>query len=358
MERSENSNSDSKNETVTTEIVDGKLVSTIDGWYQVATKDNDGEAHIHTLYKHSTKTRPQPTDIEQHFVRQAPPAEIRATRRKRTSRPDKLAVAFGDAHAPFEDSRCFDLLNQVTIDWQPDEVVILGDMLDLPAQSKFETRKEWVDLTQVAIDGLHTYLSQLRANNPNAKMTWVDGNHDIRFERDIRRNAGELLGIKRANAEHELGVLTLSYLMRLNELEINYIGGYPRADYYLTDNLKAKHGDRIRNGGSTASVIANQEQVSTISGHNHRLELASRTVNHRNGARFIISATAGTFADISGRVPSYSFATDELGQVVTQYENWQQGLLLAEYTPDINQITPIHIQDGSLIYGGRTYKAL
>lgn len=67
---------------------------------------------------------------------------------------------------------------------------------------------------------------------------------------------------------------------------------------------------------------------------------------------------AGTFADISGRVPSYSYATDEQQQVVRHYENWQNGMGVVEYNDRVHQITPIHIQDGSFIYGGKTYKAL
>ena len=44
----------------TVEQIGDKTVSTIEGWYEVVTKDSEGVAQIHRLYKHSTKTRPNP----------------------------------------------------------------------------------------------------------------------------------------------------------------------------------------------------------------------------------------------------------------------------------------------------------
>ena len=76
-----------KNETLTEYTEDdGRLVSQIDGWWEVVTKekreDGTDETFVTRVNKHSTKVRPAPVEVGiEMFSRQAKPTIIRPTKR-------------------------------------------------------------------------------------------------------------------------------------------------------------------------------------------------------------------------------------------------------------------------------------
>ena len=135
----------------------------------------------------------------------------------------------------------------------PDRVIFVGDMIDLPNMSRFEQRSDWAGSTQRSLDRYHSFLAQTRANAPNAEIVAIEGNHELRMDKMIRKDAAELLQIRRANAEKELALLTLRYLVRMDELDVKSVSGYPNAAYWINDNLKAVHGTNVAKGGSNAA---------------------------------------------------------------------------------------------------------
>lgn len=316
--------------------------------WQVVTKDADGQAQVHNLEGHRYASEPDIT--EDMFVRQAKPTIIRPNRTRAPKRTDRLGIVVPDiqigyrAGEPFHDEAAMQTVQEAIYQQQPDEVILIGDAVDLAPLSRHSQRGDWAGTTQQGIDRLHTFLAQTRSNAPNSKITLLAGNHENRMEGYIRRNAGELLGIRRANDADTLGVLTLEYLLRAKELEVNYIGGYPNNEYWITDNLKAVHGDTSRSNGSTASVMVKRFDQSVIFGHTHRIEVAHRTIQQRRGARYVLAASFGTLARVDGRVPSHRYATDERNQTVSYAPNWQQGYGIVEFNKDTHQVTPIHIQ--------------
>lgn len=346
-------------EKKTERIEDKNLVSEIEGWYEVVTKDNDGEAHVHRLYKHSTKTRPGFEEID--FINQAPSKIIRPTRRSKARRADELTLFIPDMQIGYRNGESFHdetamELGQIAIrETQPDRVVFLGDNLDLAPMSKFEQRPDWQNTTQQSIDRFSEYLAQTRANAPDAEIVVLEGNHEARFERNIREHNAELMGIRRANASKELGVLTLRFLLQADEMEIDYITGYPNGQYWLEDNLKARHGRMVRSGGSTASGMVRKEDSSTVFGHIHRHELQYRTIPTRSGNKQIYAVSFGTMAKIDGSIPSKDLTTDEYNRVVPKAENWQQGLGLIYHNDRLSQPMPVHILDGQMMIEGKSY---
>lgn len=333
-------------ESIKREYVDhenNQLVSEITGTWEAVTKDADGEAHIHTLHKHSKKVRPlfDGDDIENLLVRKAAPTIIRPTRRKAPTRNDQLTLVAGDAQVPFHDQDAFDRFQQEVVDSQPDNIVFVGDMVDLNAMSRFGTRPEWVGSTQSAIDEYHNFLAQTRANAPNANIHVVHGNHEQRMDDYIRKNAMEVLGLRRANMPKELAVLTLQYLVRYDDLDIQAIDGYPNGTLWLENNLKFTHGTNVAKGGSNAAKYLREERETTIYGHTHRMELAYRTFPQRIGAVTIAAASPGCLSMIDGSVPGYRHTIDSEGQVVKRAEDWQQGVLRIEHSRQNHQITPV-----------------
>ena len=332
-----------------------QLVST----WEMMHKDNDGEAHVTELHKYDEI--PDLSDVERHFITQAPPVRITPTKRRKPSRPDQLTLAAGDAQIgyrggePFHSEHAMEMFQTAVRELQPDNIVLTGDMVDLPAQGKYEQRSDWQNSTQASIDRFNGFLAQLRANAPDAKIAAVHGNHELRQESMLRRDAAELLGLRRANAEKELGVLTLQYLCRYDELEVEGVDGYPRAAYWLEDNLKVMHGTQTKRGGATAASYLRSEDESTIFGHDHRLQIGYRTIAQRLGHRTILAASPGCLADIDGRVPGRNYSTDEHNRTVLKAEDWQNGLLVITHSATSHDVTPVRITEDGMNIWGRHY---
>lgn len=327
--------------------------------WEAITKDNEGEAHIHTLHKF--EYAPDPVD-EALFISQAAPTIIRPSRRVKPAREDELTLVFGDAQIGYRGEEAFHsersmMLAQTAIrELMPDRVIYLGDMLDLPNMSRFEQRADWQGSTQKSLDRYHTFLSETRANAPNAEIVTMEGNHEVRMERMLRKDAADLMHIRRANAEKELGVLTLQFLLRMDELEVNHISGYPNGVYWLNDNMKAIHGTNVAKGGSNAAKYLRDEMTSTLFGHTHRVEMANRTIPTRTGSKTIVAASPGALASNEGHIPGHRYTTDNRNNTVLRAEDWQAGMLMVQTTKTAEHVTPVVFHGNEFAAWGRIYR--
>ena len=296
-------------------------------------------------------------------------APIKPAKVKQVKRPLKVAVFLpdpqigyrwygGEEWAPFHDERAIELAMQLIQKIQPDEVVNLGDMIDFPTLSRWPQEEAMQRTIQKSIDYTHEFLSKQRANAPKAKIVWVEGNHDLRLQNYVQANAAKISGLRRANMEHELPLLSLPYLLRLDEINVDYVGGYPKAEYYLSDSLKAKHGDCVKSSGRTAAAVVEREDVSTVFGHVHRTELAYKTRHGRKGPRTQFAHCPGALCLTNGQVPGFHTGTDVDMKPVTYYQDWQLGITVVHYDDD--QAHMQHIPFGNnyeALYEGKMYQA-
>lgn len=319
--------------------------------YQGFWKDNEGEAHVVDM---ESKTLEPEVDTGD-FIRQAAPTIVRPTRRKRPVRSDTVTLAFGDAQIPFQNERAMDLALVAVHEIQPDNVVLTGDMLDLPSLSRFEQRSEWAGRMQEAIDRYHLFLAEIRARHIG-RLAVVHGNHEERLPKFLRKDAAELIGIRRANAEKELGVLTIQYLARYDDLDVESVTGYPNGTLWLEDDLQVIHGTQAKKGGLSAANYLKNEQVSTIFGHDHRLQIAWQTRNTRKGGVEHVAASPGCLAMTDGSVPGYRFTTAESGEVVPHSQDWQQGVLLIQHNSNHHDVSPMRISDKGIHILDRYYE--
>lgn len=318
--------------------------------YQGFYKDNEGEAHVVDMESKSFEPQVDTGD----FIRQAAPTIVRPTRRKRPTRSDSVTLAFGDAQIPFHDERALSLALTAITEVQPDNVVLLGDMLDLPMQGRFLGRPEWANTVQESIDRFHLFLAEIRARHLG-RIAVIHGNHEERMPKMLRRDAAELIGLRRANAEKELGVLTLSYLCRYDELGVEAYTGYPNGRLWLEDNLQAIHGTETKRQGQSAVNYLRKEQVSTLYGHDHRLAVAWQTRNTRLGGVACVAASPGCLARTDGYVPSFAYSVDDMGDFVPRAEDWQQGGLLVLHNSRNHDIQPLRISEQGINIGGNYY---
>jgi hypothetical protein len=305
-------------------------------------------------------------------IHQAQPVNITAPKpAKQLKTKHKVAIALPDPQIggrflfdkgwdPFHDEAAMDVSLQIVsfleetdrIDW----VINLGDFLDLPSQGRFDQEAGFAGTTQRAIDRGHLFLQQQRAAaGPKAEIVLIEGNHDRRMEKYILSNSAAAWGLKRANMD-ALPVMSLPYLLRLDEIGVTYIDAYPAGAYWLTPSIRAIHGNKARSNGSTAAAYTNADpHISTIFGHAHRLEIQSRTVFNRDEAIRSVAVSPGCLCRVDGAVPSVNGSTHVDGTPAKYYENWQQGVAVITIENDVPYVELVEIRNGVAWFRGRKF---
>ena len=264
---------------------------------------------------------------------------------------------------PFHDDRAIDvalqILSSVSNDTRVDEVVNLGDFLDLPAHSRYDQHPNWQRTTQAAIDAGHRFLAKQRATTPHSRIVVLEGNHDKRITDTVLKFNAASAGLRRAEVPDDWPQLSAPFLLRTDDLRVEWLDGYPARKFWLNDYIKCIHGTIVRSSGSTASAYARSERTSTIFGHIHRVEVHHTTQQDRHGAVRLFAATPGCLCRVDGAVPSVKGAVDLSGRPIKNYEDWQQGMMVLHYRPDDPRysLDTIHIQDGWALYKGQEFTA-
>ena len=263
----------------------------------------------------------------------------------------------------FHDERAISVAMQVLAavvsDTRVDEIVNLGDFLDLPAHSRWDQHPAWQQTTQAAIDAGHRFLASQRATSPRSRIVVLEGNHDKRVYDTVLKFNAASAGLRRAEIPDDWPQLTAPFLLRTDDLQVEWLDGYPARKFWLNNWIKCIHGTIVRSSGSTASAYARSERTSTIFGHIHRIEMQHQTRRVRSGSRTNLAACPGCLCRVDGAVPGFKASTDIYGRSVQSWENWQQGIAVVYYEEGEGsfhvELVPIH--DGTCIFRGKTYAA-
>lgn len=313
--------------------------------YQGLTKDADGEVQIHDLEAASLVLKPKWADGPAWpVVQPADPVKIVPLRiKKRDGKGYKTAVILPDVQIgfrrdivtgeldPFHDEKAMDIAIQVIRELQPDLIINLGDLLDFAQFGKYTQEASFALTTQAGLNRAHKFLADQRANAPHAEIRLLEGNHSRRLPNMITNNAVAAFGLQRANEPESWPVMSVPHLLRLDELGVEFISGYPANITWINDRLACIHGHKVRSSGSTASAVVDDERVSIIFGHVHRIEAQSKTRNTREGARTVAAWSPGCLCRIDGAVPGVKGSTDIMGRPIKTAENWAQGLMVVTY---------------------------
>lgn len=268
----------------------------------------------------------------------------------------------GSKAVPFHDEASLDLSLSLVHAIKPDVVILLGDVLDFAELTlKYAVEQGFANTTQAALDAAYLYLVELRAAiRRSTQVVFMAGNHDERLPRLLEHNAKALLGLKKADT-NGWPALSVPHLLRLDELRVDYVDGYPANRFLLTDRLQAIHGVKVRSNGSTAkAVVDDLTGTSTVFGHIHRVEYSERTIHTPQGPKTIFGASPGCLCRIDGAVPSVRGGTSNSGRRITNFENWQQGIGVAHYDKDSVHYSNIVIRQKankrSAIWQGELYR--
>lgn len=348
--------------------------------YQTVTKNEAGEPEIHNLqaiqFSPAWETGPAWPVIEQ-----GPRIQLQKSKTK-VSRPKgwEEAVIVPDIQIgfyrkdnestelePIHDEKALSVALQLIEDINPNQVVMVGDNLDFAEFGKYLTAAPFKQLVQAAIDRATMLCAQIRSAAPNAKISWIAGNHEARMARYIQTNAEAAFGITKGKMKDELRdkwpAMSVPYLCRMDEFGIDYIPGYPESYVALNENIMVIHGHKVTSNGSTTTKYLNDAHVSVIYGHIHRTEYAYRTRLSKNGPRTVMAASPGCLCRIDGAVPSTKSGADEFGRpMLMGAENWQQGMAVVQYQPsgvgnEWFNYEPMWIYNGRGFFRGKEYLA-
>lgn len=264
---------------------------------------------------------------------------------------------FDTFHDPVAIACAMSVLNYLQRKHGVDQVLWLGDFLDLPEQSRWAQEPSFARTTQSAIEEGYNILAKAKALAPDAHHVLIEGNHDKRLGDYSKRNAMASYGLKRADAPESWPVLSVPYLLRLDELGVEYIDAWPAGEYWINDKLRAIHGHKVASSSSTANLtVKDSPNISTIFGHIHRIEMQYKTIHERTGPIRSVAHSPGCLCRVDGAVPSFHSATHLSGKPAVHWENWQQGLSVVWYHPDGRfHIIPIHIMDGWTVFDGMEF---
>jgi hypothetical protein len=218
---------------------------------------------------------------------------------------------------------------------------------------------EFVLTTQAALDRGHEYLAQQRAAaGPDAEIWLLGGNHDNRLELSVARNTMAALRLRQAKAPDSWPVLSIPFLLRLEDLDVTYVGSYPAGRIKLAEAhgeqtpLYALHGEKL-----DMKKQASSERQSTIQGHTHHVSMHCETYEVDGQAQQVQSWTLGCLCRIDGAVPSTKGGTDEFGRPYKRQESWQHAVGVLTETSNGWWIEPIMVHDGIAFYKGKEFVA-
>jgi hypothetical protein len=302
----------------------------------------------------------------------ASPARITPSRRKPEKRDHKVLYVFSDAQVdyrrmedgeliPIHDERALVVGRMICKDVMPDEIINLGDTVDLAALSRFKPDSDHFHRTLgPSFQRVHDYYAELLADSPWAKVVEVDSNHNTRLKDFMLKNAPDLYGFRRPGDTDKYPMFTYPYMANLGHLGVEWISGYGAAEYiygaeYDKPPIIFKHGKSSVSGGSTAAKESRENPYNhVVRGHSHKIEGAYRTT--RQG-EYLGSFVVGAACRITGEVPSYHSAVDDEGEVVKYQENWQQGVMVIRDYEGEYDFDQIPIRDGKAWYQGKEYDA-
>lgn len=170
-----------------------------------------------------------------------------------------LAVLWPDTHRPYHHVKANHLILNVIADLAPKELVLLGDFADFYSISKHKKDPRISILLEEEVDSINQGLNEIDLAAPNAKKTYIEGNHENRLERFIASECPQLFGITECQTLFGLDE-------RPNWKWISY--GPGQKHRILDTDLMARHEPL----GSSAKSSLAKSMGSLVYGHIHRIE--------------------------------------------------------------------------------------
>jgi predicted phosphodiesterase len=176
--------------------------------------------------------------------------------------PDGKTIILSDIHMPYHDDLALDVAMEYADEYEPDNILINGDLGDFFACSKWENNPEERHLKD-EIESCRAFLAHLRERFPEANIIYKLGNHEERWNRYLWVKAQELVGCKFVSYESIFG---------LDESNVVLVNS--RNKIKIGEHLTIIHGHELRTSAVSPVNFARTMQmnmnVCAIGGHMHQ----------------------------------------------------------------------------------------
>ena len=234
-------------------------------------------------------------------------------------------VGIFDVHVPDHDTRLWASFLAWCRDERPREVIIGGDFLEMESCSEHGGVARPAMFTEDIAAG-RVALRQLRENNPDAVITYLEGNHETRLRRKVVNGIPELTGALTLPEElglRELGIAWHPYGKIVRRGKLGFVHGW-----WCNDHHAAKH---LRETGTSIAY-----------GHTHRPQFYTR-------------------GDIDGSVKG-AFGMPCMRSLSAEWldgkpSGWMQGFGVFYLHGDEGHFSPYMVLavDGKFVWNGRVY---
>lgn len=218
-----------------------------------------------------------------------------------------------DIHFPYQDVEKLGVATELARG--ADHIILGGDTIDCYTVSSFEKDPERKATLADECRMAKAWLTDLRKQNPKARISHILGNHELRVRRFLIKRAPELL---------DLGLITIDKLLGLSELNIE---DHPDSGF-VEYGWRFKHGDVVAaKSGYTAHKEMEAHNCSGVSGHVHRFCPAFRVTKEGELQQWW---EGGGLFDIK--------QADYISS-----PNWVNGMIQLHIDPDHIEVEPIFL---------------
>lgn len=178
-------------------------------------------------------------------------------------------LVISDVHLPYSNKKAIELLFKFIPLYKPDRIIIAGDLIDMYSASRFLTNPDYgVSIVEEIEQGIQ-FLKRLRVCAKNARIDFIEGNHDFRLRKYILDNANQIAGIEGIKLEN---------LLKLKELDIGWkpVQRFATSfvDNWLTvEGVHIGHFNKAAAGSGMTVRSLMQRGGSYVQGHTHRAGL-------------------------------------------------------------------------------------
>lgn len=194
------------------------------------------------------------------MIERAPRSYIKKRKSDITISRNRWILVLADIHCPYHDVKSLDVAIAAGKRMDVDTVIILGDMMDFHRISKYPNDPGTLSFQEELEVGAQMAF-YIRSEFPDADIYYIEGNHEVRLEHYIAKNADQFVGMPE---------LSMSHLLDLKMQEITYV----QDAFIHCGDMSFLHGHELRGVGGVnpSRKLFAKMKKSAICGHLHRPE--------------------------------------------------------------------------------------
>lgn len=239
-------------------------------------------------------------------------------------------LILSDLHIPFHDSRAIHAIIRNAEKWNPDCILLNGDVCDFFSISRFDKNPSKSAL-KTEIDLTRQFLGWLRQKFPRARIVYKFGNHDEWFAKYIWRKAPELWGLAQVELPHIL-TQAVGAQPAIGGLEF-----LTNQEKITAGHLDILHGHELGKGSIAPPVnpargFFLKTLECTLAGHLHR------TSTHHERSSKGTNIACWSTGCLCGLWPDYA-----------KINKWDQSAARVDLSGSDFSVTPLRVIDGKIV---------